>query len=342
MNLKKTIKRYVRVNLINENLKLNSDKKHCFIMMACDYGNLGDVAITVAQKEFLLKNLDSEYEIYEIPISKVYAYAKSIKNQINDSDIITIVGGGNSGDLYIDFEEKRRFISKYFNNMCKIISFPQTIEWLNKNNNYEEIKSKNIYSNCNTVFFAREHNSYNYYKDNYKQNRSYLIPDIVLSYDPKISNERSDNVILCLRDDKELANEELITNVKKYVIANYNKVSCLDTKIDDSIININNKEELLFKILNEFSSSKIVVTNRLHGMIFCAITSTPCIVFDNSNHKIKNTYNDWLKEYSFIRFIDSNDLVDINNLKDIIDDCYTKNKINLLEKYIPLIDELKR
>ena len=51
-----------------------------------------------------------------------------------------------------------------------------------------------------------------------------------------------------------------------------------------------------------FSSSKIVITDRLHGLIFSKITSTPCIAIDNSNNKIRETYNAWLKGNKNIYF----------------------------------------
>ena len=35
-------------------------------------------------------------------------------------------------------------------------------------------------------------------------------------------------------------------------------------------------------------------------MIIAYITNTPCIAFDNSNHKILETYNTWLKNQNYI------------------------------------------
>ncbi len=41
-------------------------------------------------------------------------------------------------------------------------------------------------------------------------------------------------------------------------------------------------EELNSKFA-EFLSSGLVITDRLHGMIFAAITGTPCIALDNKS-----------------------------------------------------------
>lgn len=38
----------------------------------------------------------------------------------------------------------------------------------------------------------------------------------------------------------------------------------------------------------KFRECELVITDRIHGMIFAAITGTPCIAL--SNYKIKGTY----------------------------------------------------
>jgi len=54
---------YYRRNLI----KFDKKKNKAFVLMAAQYGNLGDVAITIAQIEFLERLLPN-YEIYPIYI----------------------------------------------------------------------------------------------------------------------------------------------------------------------------------------------------------------------------------------------------------------------------------
>ncbi|WP_232684040.1 polysaccharide pyruvyl transferase family protein [Leuconostoc mesenteroides] len=55
--------------------------------------------------------------------------------------------------------------------------------------------------------------------------------------------------------------------------------------------------------LQEFSSSKIVITDRLHGMIVAYITGALAIVFDNQNNKVRHSYNDWLSDVDYIHFV---------------------------------------
>lgn len=56
--------------------------------------------------------------------------------------------------------------------------------------------------------------------------------------------------------------------------------------------------------LDQFRKSNIILTDRLHGMIFALITGTPAIVFDNKNHKVKFSYLDWLQNVDYIYFAD--------------------------------------
>lgn len=58
---------------------------------------------------------------------------------------------------------------------------------------------------------------------------------------------------------------------------------------------------------DRFRKSEIVFTDRLHGMIFSAITGTPCIAFPNVSHKVKGVYDWVLKDCPYILFMDSFD-----------------------------------
>lgn len=46
--------------------------------------------------------------------------------------------------------------------------------------------------------------------------------------------------------------------------------------------------------LIKFAKSKVIVTDRLHGLIFALITNTPCIVISSYNQKLKE-FTDMLK-----------------------------------------------
>lgn len=291
----------------------NKEDLKMFVTLAADYANLGDLAITKAQIKFL-KDYFPQYEVIEYKLSDTYKGIHKLKKLCNPTDVITIIGGGNMGDLYEGIEECRRTIIEFFPNN-KIISFPQTIDFSKDHNGIISLeKSIKIYSRHKDLhIFARENNSYDLMKKFFHANKVYLAPDIVLYLNEKEPRYNRSGVILCLRDDKEtkvsaLAKHNLIEIVKK----KYDEIAYYDTHIGEENFQNRNVEFELEKIWSTFKKSELVVTDRLHGMIFCAITSTPCIVFPNSNHKITSTYTTWLRELSFIQLIDESDIPDIN------------------------------
>lgn len=62
------------------------------------------------------------------------------------------------------------------------------------------------------------------------------------------------------------------------------------------------RETELHKLWEIFSKSQLVITDRLHGMIFAYITGTPAIVLPNSNFKVEKCY-EWIKDCGYIKFI---------------------------------------
>ena len=56
--------------------------------------------------------------------------------------------------------------------------------------------------------------------------------------------------------------------------------------------------------MQEFCGAELLITDRLHGMVFAALTGTPCIVFSNYNHKVKGTY-EWIKYLPYIRYVET-------------------------------------
>ena len=78
--------------------------------------------------------------------------------------------------------------------------------------------------------------------------------------------------------------------------------------------------ELVRAKMCQFAEAELVITDRLHGMIFSAITETPCIVLGNHNHKIEGSYQ-WIKHLPYIRFIKEvnnieNHIAELRTLKD--------------------------
>ena len=108
-----------------ESMQVDKEKKQAYIMLAANYNNLGDIAITYSQEIYIKKVLEPDYEVIVVPYDKTYSYFRQMKKNINNLSIITLIGGGNSGTLYEFIEAPRRFILKFFKDY-RIISFPQS------------------------------------------------------------------------------------------------------------------------------------------------------------------------------------------------------------------------
>jgi len=316
-----------------------SKTKKAILMQTPTHKNLGDHAIAYAERKFIQDNLD-DYNMIEVPYKDVYRMAKKIRNSMNYGDIIFIHGGGNLGDMYVYEEYMRRFIIKYFKKY-KIVSFPQTFDFSDTfTGKAELLKSKRVYRRHKNLFIvARESESYNRMK--VIGNRKILLtPDIVLTLDKTVDSSRN-GAVTCFRNDREKSlSLENCEKINEVLIKHFSTIIKTDTLLNKDV-SIEEREFELQKMWSIIRRAEIVITDRLHGMIFCAITSTPCIVFKNSNHKIECTYKDWLSNCNFIYLYDGEMSTEkleekIKQLKDIVPE-----KINLKDKFKPLIDILQ-
>ena len=285
------------------NKKLNTYSKYrnnnkIFLFLAADYGNLGDVAITYAQ-EYYLKTHYPKHTIIKIPISETLSSIKSIKNICSKEDIITIIGGGNMSDIYFDIELLRQFVIKHFKDH-QIISFPQTLFYSDTiSGKYMFYLAKKCYkNNKNIILMARESISYKKMSKHFSC-QVILTPDIVMYLDKSTPPLEREGITFCMRNDKEKKiDSEHISLLKKRLQSN-NIIFDYDTHIGRDGLTHEECQFELTKIWNHFKRSKWVITDRLHGMIFCFITKTPCIVLPNNNYKIEKCY-EWIKECGYI------------------------------------------
>ena len=160
---------------------------------------------------------------------------------------------------------------------------------------------------------AREEKSYEIMKENFKNNKVFLTPDIVTILNETNSNEsKREGALIILRNDEETKVSKKINNDIEEILKMYfTKVERSDTAQGGSIME-HKKREKLNDMFDMYRSSELVVTDRLHGMIFAAITETPCIAFDNYNHKIKYTSR-WFKHCEYIKYIENHE--DLEQLK---------------------------
>lgn len=308
---------YTRLRLLILMARLKK-KKIAFLLATPSHSNLGDQAIAYAEKQFLKKYLP-DYIVIETRLitTRMLVMELSVISKIIDSnDIIFSHGGGNMGDQYPKEEIARRSIIQAFPNN-QIIIFPQTIYFRDTDEAKKMLAdTKAIYgAHKQLTLIARESTSYAFMNSNFPENTILLTPDIVLSLTGQISSSIiRKGAMTCLRKDPERsidsgANEIIVKLLK----SRYGFVHISDTVSSDKVIL---SDHLRLKRLNgkwgEFRRSEIVVTDRLHGMVFAAITGTPCVVFSNYNHKVSGTY-EWVKSLPSVYFCD-----DVGNLEEAI------------------------
>lgn len=279
-----------------------SGQPRCFVFLAADYGNLGDVAITYAQEKFL-KEKFPDHEIVDVPISRTLTAIRSIKKQVKPDDIITIVGGGNMGDMYHDIEMLRLMVVKAFRKN-RIISFPQTIDYSDSADARWLLGlGRKIYnSHPHLTLCARETVSYERMKQWYPKTKVVLTPDIVMTLDKREPVTDRTRVAFCLRDDQEKTdNSHILAEIRQY--CHTKGLTCFDrdTHIGRGNLSVDERNRELEKIWADFRTCRFIVTDRLHGMIFAYITGTPSIVLPNSNFKVEKCY-EWIKDCGYIHF----------------------------------------
>lgn len=336
MNIDKKISRVVQH--IYCHLPYLTIKKHIYLIGYENFGNLGDHQIRLSEIEFI-KKIYPNTSIITIPVSKYYEYKKWLKRKIGKKDLILLNGGGNLGDYYPMAENVRRdVISEWKDN--KIVIFPQTIFFSKTEDGYKSRKgTTNIYNtHKNLTLSLRENVSYIDAKKDFKCNLI-LCPDIVLFSRYKKRRQLENKILLCLRNDVEqkLSLDDLIiiNNLANKYYNNsvyYDDLQYFYSMSDnESIANLNS----FFEMLSTFD---LVITDRLHGMIFCAISGIKCIVLGNYNHKIKGVYQ-WITDLEYIKYIDKIELLE----KTLIDIKSAKINIELLDNlsFDPLEVSLK-
>lgn len=288
-----------------EDFRRLSSGRRCFLFGTANYPNLGDLAITEAQLGFL-STIFGMNNILEIQTDHMWEYIKGIKRCINDNDVICMQGGGNMGDLYSHLEYERCAVIKTFpNNRC--IIFPQTISYSSPDSSTLRYSQKVYRQHRDLHLFAREAQSKAMMKQLYPSCDVQLTPDIVLTLDVNryLNNTHYKRTVLTLllRDDAErsLTKEDwqIILSTAMHTGLTINK---RDTVFPYREINIPERRKMLSEMLKQIAESQVVITDRLHGMIFAAITETPCVVLSNSNHKIAGVYQ-WIRELPYIAFV---------------------------------------
>ncbi len=109
-----------------------------------------------------------------------------------------------------------------------------------------------------------------------------------------------EGILLCMRQDRESLgwDTEKIREILKADGLTVEEVSALSGKQ----IHIGERQEAVAQVLEMLAGKKLVITDRLHCMIFCALSGTPCIALDNITEKLSGVH-EWIRDIPYLRLI---------------------------------------
>lgn len=318
-----------------------SNMPRFFMLQTPVHTNIGDHAIAEAQLTFLSDNFPNR--VIEINQSLVEKFVIKHSGCVRPEDVILLHGGGNMGNEYLFEEELRRLVISGFKKN-KIIVFPQTAYYSNDSIGQQELsKTKAVIDeHPDVTLTARENISYEIMKSNFSNSKVILTPDIVLYTSFNADNVRSYGLEVIRNDQESVLNDSDKKKIHDLLNKTYETVLCSDMHVTNKkrIYDPSERKDVLESKLTQFSKARLVITDRLHGMVLATITGTPCIVFSNYNQKVLGTYK-WINNLKYIKYVN-----DINELDEAYQSlasigCFEKyNPNDLKERYRPLIDSI--
>ena len=298
MSRKRVTKIYKMLSLIEVICKLIVHRENRILLCNTPlHENLGDHAIALAELQFLRVHF-SDYSIIELTEDLLTPkICKLLAPLFKTEDLVVFQGGGFMGDLWPRHEVCMLTLLNKLYKSRKIFIFPQTC--------YLQLTSENEYFNQyapfvdRTFFMAREKQTYDLFiRGGIPENRCILCPDIVLSIDYVGQNTRT-GIGICLREDKESilsqADRERLLRMAK----NVEDPVVITGTLSNHSLSARDRENAVIKKLDEFSGYKLVITDRLLGMILSAITGTPCITINNLSSKVNGVYQ-WINGLNYI------------------------------------------
>lgn len=318
---------FIQFSFSKKNIQMLFDKNKILLIDTPIHGNLGDQAISIAEKR-LLKKMHTDSNIYEISNTELKYCLFNIWIATKKSDCIYIQGGGFIGSLWK--EEHNMFIKclKVLKEK-RIVIFPQTVYFYDNEIELKEGFFSALDKCKNLTFCVRDVLSYNLLKDENARCEVIYTPDIVLSLDKKSETVSNSNgkILLCFRNDLE---KVASTKGIEYILEkNGYSFDFTDTIIHRSITE-NERDKYVYDKIEEFSHYDLVICDRLHAMIFSAIAGTPCIAIENVSKKISGVYH-WISNLEYIKCVEV-DKIDITLINEMRNKGHHNYDSNLLEQ----------
>lgn len=283
----------------------NAAKPVALIIGTPDHRNIGDSAIAGVETVFLQK---LGFYTIEITTNEYRCNPMLLSPGVVSNSLICFHGGGNMGNQWYREELFRQEITKNLRRNPVVI-FPQTLYYTpDEEGLQKEQASVAVYNGRSRLtMVGRERKTFDEMQRLYPDTHVMLVPDIVLSADMDtfgVKPHVRSGVLLCMRSDVERSMTDEERNMIERQLEQKGFSFRYTDMMADHPVTKENRMASVREKMEEFSKARLVITDRMHGMVFAAITGTPCIVFSNYNHKVCGTY-EWIKDLEYIRFAES-------------------------------------
>lgn len=286
-------------------------KQHNIVLAGVPiHNNLGDQAIVLAEKKFL-DDFFPTCHVVIIEESHVQNSLASLAKQLKFGDVICYHGGGNIGSLYPVVEKQRRFLVKNLS-IVPIISFPESIYFEPQKLCFLKHSQKVYNNHSDLTLITRENFSQIQAHRLFYRNKQGLTPDIVFyllkSFSPHFKQPGFAKALMVLRDDRESSRRSDFTHkIEGTLQERFAGLARTDTMSDNLKIRTNQERKMsVIAKIKEFEAADVIVTDRLHGMLFAILAGRPVIVLKNSNFKISSTVDTWLRDCPFVFLLEHN------------------------------------
>ncbi len=320
-----TIKAAKDKKCIRDKYHIQKNVRNVVIFGAPNHGNLGDYAIYFAECRLFARYLQKG-NIFGVNMRDFQHEIRALRRLLQKEDLLILTGGGNLGNQYMDDEKIRREVILRFPDN-RIVLFPQTMYFTKDAKGEEEAgKTAGIYKAHRDLWLvARDERSCRDMERLFAR-KIRLLPDVVLTLQGE-KREPKKGALLVLRNDVEgVLQAEHRTMLRQILQPLYGTVEETDTVVEVGE-DLSCLEEKLRDKMEQIGSASLVVTDRLHGMIFAALMQTPCLVLHNYNHKVEETYK-WIRDLDYVEYVP-----DVSNLQEALcrlqkEDCrYRADKV---------------
>lgn len=317
-------------------------KLNCLLVDTPIHGNLGDQAIVLAEQQMLTELHLRHFELRAPECGKqAFVYARLIPKRCT----VLIHGGGFMGSIWPREEYRLRRLLKAYAHR-RVIMMPQTVTFdlqTEEGRQFFEESRRCYMAHPDLTVFVREEKSAAFMRTNMPEVRTVLVPDIVTSLVRPMPETDRSGVLFCMRSDAEKhVTDKTVQEIEDIVrqAVPDEQIRYSDTLIPE-LVPVPMRERTVDQKLHEFAAARLIVTDRLHGMVFAAITGTPCIALSNSNGKVKGVY-EWLRHCSYVRYADT--AAEVGTALETLDltKRYHYETAPLTKAFAPLTEALKR